>query len=110
VDDQKEPSSQDLGQDSGKEAPSAPINDQALNEVLVVGLCRTITKLMTSLVMQGALDREKTIRDFEDYLGKLGHSDVEAAARMWTKYLLGALQSDPTRPPPAPVLKFPSRE
>jgi hypothetical protein len=79
----------------------------AQNAALLFGLCRTLSMLAATLVKQGALDRERTILDFERFLGELGQSDADRTTRVWTNYLLEMLRNDPDRPPPAPVLKFP---
>ncbi len=75
-------------------------------DALLVGLARALTKLMASLVQQDALDREITISDFENYLDHLDDDVHDRATRMWIGHMIGVLEADPTRPPPAPVLRL----
>jgi hypothetical protein len=85
------------------------MDEESVDGALLFGMCRTLSMLAVTLVKQGAIDREKTILDFEGFLKTLGQSDADKTTQMWMNYLLDVLRNDPNRPPAAPVLKFPTR-
>jgi hypothetical protein len=71
--------------------------ERSVNNDLMSGLCRTLTRLAVTLVQQGAIDRERTILDFEGFLDELDQSDSDETTRLWTS----AHSPHPARIPPA---------
>jgi hypothetical protein len=77
---------------------------------MLIGLHKTLSMLVVTLIKQGAIDREKTIKDFERFQESQGQEDHDETTRMWTRLLLEVLRNDPDRQPAAPVLKFPPKD
>jgi len=75
-------------------------------EALLLGLCRTMTRITVSLVVQGALDRETTIRGLQTFRDLQEDDPDGQATRFWTQHVIDALAADPDRPPPAPVFSL----
>lgn len=76
---------------------------------LLFGLCRATTIFLIAAVKQGALDREKTLKEFAAFRKGLTDSGADQATDLWMGHMIEALEADPSRPPPAPVLQFPRR-
>ncbi len=75
-------------------------------DVLMIGLAKTVIRLTVSLVAQGALDREITIRALKSYLETMEDDPVDKATAMWVRQVIEVLEADPSRPPPAQVLSL----
>ena len=63
----------------------------------LAGLARAVTKLMLSMVKQGALDRELTLRDLKAFQQTLGQDAPDQMMRVWIARMIDALRSDPSR-------------
>jgi hypothetical protein len=84
------------------------VDEREYANALAVSLSRVMTRLATALVEQGALDRERTIRDFKAFADAYDGSDrADWMTKMWIGHLVEALESDPSRPPPADIVSFP---
>lgn len=74
---------------------------------VIVGLGRAMLFLVSELLLQGALDREKTIKQFREISKQEGEEPHEIATKFFVDQMIVVMESDPSRPPPAPVIQFP---
>ncbi len=73
---------------------------------LIIGLGRATVFLLSELLEQNAINRERAIRNFSNYCESQGHEKHEQATKFFLEQMIALMKSDPSRPPPAPVIPF----
>ena len=74
------------------------------DDAFLIGLARTLTKLVVELTEQGALDRQRTIDGLRNYAAKMGDDPPDDATKMWVNHIADVLAYDPNSPKPPPTL------
>jgi hypothetical protein len=77
---------------------------------LIIGLARSMCFLVTELLAQGQLNREKAIKQFRSFSEAQGDEAHEQATKFFLDQMVLLMESDPSRPPPAIVIQFPPKD
>jgi hypothetical protein len=82
-------------------------NEKMTDNDLIIGLARSVCFLVSELLAQGQLDREKAIKQFRSFSDAQGDEAHERATKFFVDQIALLMESDPSRPPPATVIPLP---